>query len=154
MNNMTKIEEKNIVVAQLKYFRVSPRKVRPLLKTLKGKKATEVLAYLQFNNSRASAYLLKLFKSAISNAKNKGLEEEKLVVLEFVCDEGPVLKRFRAGHRGTALPYQRKLAHIKVVLVESKDEDKIKKIKKVSKIIEKENNNKPKTKEIAKNKNK
>lgn len=119
---MVKIDEKKVVQAQLKYFRVSPKKVRPLLKSLKGKKANKVLSYLKFDNSRASVYLLKLFNSALINAKNKGLEEEKLVVLEFSCDEGPVLKRFRAGHRGMLLPYQRKLAHLKVVLGEKEIE--------------------------------
>ena len=69
---MAKItDEKNtenlkIAVAKLKFFRVSCRKTRPLLSSLKGKNANEVLAYLKFSNNRISNYLYKLFYSCLS----------------------------------------------------------------------------------------
>jgi large subunit ribosomal protein L22 len=140
---MEKIIDQKKIVAKLKYFRISTRKVRPLLKSLRGKKAVEAVAYLKFNNSRIAVYLSKLMNSAMASAKDLGLSEDNLIINEFTCDEGPVLKRFRPGHRGVAFPYQRKLAHIQVVLTESKLKEKIKEVRtkpavvKANKIISK-----------------
>src|ERR1035437_9662345 len=108
---MSKEEMVKTAVAQLKYFRMSGRKVRPILKSFKGKKVNEVLAYLKFTPTRAATYLTKLVNSAVSNAKNKDLEETKLVVQGFTYDDGPFLKRFRPGYRGIAFPYKRRLGH-------------------------------------------
>jgi len=140
----TKEETKKMAVAQLKYFRVSSKKARPLLKSLVGKKVTEVLAYLKFNSTRVAPYLIKLINSAVANAKNMGLDETKLIIKEFTYDEGPVLKRFRPGYRGIAFPYKRRLGHIKLILIELeiKEIKKEKIVKKIKKIVNKKAKNK------------
>lgn len=114
---MSKLEEKT-VKAELKFFRVSPKKVRPILAELKNKTAQEVVQHLKFLPKKFGRDLAKLIQSAISNAESKGLNKEKMVIEELVCNEGPKLKRFRPGHRGVAFPYTRKLCHLKVVLRE------------------------------------
>lgn len=110
--------EPKVAQAQLRYFRASPKKVRLVIKELKGKPALEVMQILQFVPKRFARDLYKLVKSAVANAEQKGLNKEKLMVKEFICNEGPRLKRYRPGSRGVAYPYTRKLCHIKVVLEE------------------------------------
>jgi len=115
------VKEERVTKAELKFLRVSPKKVRAVLPKLKGKSAQEALQYLKFIPKKFSRELAKLIQSAISNAENKGFDKERMVIKEFVCNEGPRLKRFRPGHRGMAFPYTRKLCHLKVVLEETKD---------------------------------
>lgn len=114
-------KEERVAKAELKFLRVSPKKVRTVLPKLKDKSAQEALQYLKFIPKKFSRELAKLIQSAISNAENKGFDKERMVVKEFICNEGPRLKRFRPGHRGMAFPYTRKLCHLKVVLEEVKD---------------------------------
>jgi len=125
-NQKSPKEDKNIkiAVAKLRFFRVSCRKARPLITSLKGKSAQEGTAYLKFSSNRLSLYLYKLLGSCISNAENRGLKKDQLVIKEFFCDNGPVLKRFRPAHRGMALPYKRRLSHITVVLEETEIDKK------------------------------
>ncbi len=124
----TEIREKT-ARAELRFFRASPKKVRLVLRELKGKKAEEAIQILKFIPKRFSRDLIKLISSAMSNAENKGLDKERLVIEELVCNEGPRLKRYRPGHRGIAFPYTRKLCHIRVVLREAEAEIKTKKQK-------------------------
>ena len=112
--------EEKTVRAELRFYRVSPKRVRPFLRELKGKAVEEAMQILHFLNKRFARDLLKLLQSAVSNAENKGLNKEALMIEEFVCNEGPRLKRYRPGHRGIAFPFRRKLSHIRVVLKEEK----------------------------------
>jgi len=40
-------------------------------------------------------------------------------VASAVIENGPVLKRFKAGARGTAMPRRKKMSHIRIVLSEA-----------------------------------
>jgi large subunit ribosomal protein L22 len=39
-------------------------------------------------------------------------------VKSAIVDQGPVLKRFKAGARGTAMPRRKKMSHITIVLTD------------------------------------
>jgi small subunit ribosomal protein S3 len=41
-----------------------------------------------------------------------------LIVKSAIVDQGPVLKRFKAGARGTAMPRRKKMSHITIVLTD------------------------------------
>lgn len=99
-----------------KYLIASPKKLRevvPLIYKLSPPRAYEVLPFI---GKRAAECLRKVVGSALANARQKGVKEESLFFKEIQINEGPRLKRWRAGARGMAKPYVRKLSHIRVIL--------------------------------------
>ena len=56
-------------------------------------------------------------RSAIANAENNNnLSADSLRVKSAIIENGPVLKRFKAGARGTAKPRRKPMSHIRIVL--------------------------------------
>ncbi|KKQ97854.1 MAG: 50S ribosomal protein L22 [Candidatus Woesebacteria bacterium GW2011_GWB1_39_12] len=105
-----------------KFILMSPRKLReivPLVRNLSPKDAVE---RLPFADKRTAQPLRKVIETAIANARQKGLDEGSLVFKEIQIGEGPRLKRFRAGARGRAKPYKRRMSHIRVVLTTRNDQ--------------------------------
>lgn len=135
------------VIAKLRYLRIAPRKVRLVADLIRRKKTEEAQNILQFTNKRAAPILLKLLKTAISNAKNNfRLDEGNLYISKILVDGGPMLKRWRARARGQAFEIQKKTSHVTIILDEIvKEPRKIKKVKKVKKIkkVKKEVKEKP-----------
>lgn len=107
------------VRANAKYVPVSPQKVRLVLDLVRDKDVDEALAILEFTPKRAARYVTKVLKSAIANAEeNFGLAREDLYIAEIHADDGPTLKRGRAGARGRFKPILKRTSHITVVLGE------------------------------------
>lgn len=101
------------------------------------KKMTPLEAYekLPFVKKRAAEPLRKAIGTALANAREQGLSDTDLVFKEVQINEGPMLKRWRAGARGMAKPYNRRWSHIRIIL-ETKDDAQIKKGKKSKSKIE------------------
>lgn len=128
MNNQTIIKD----------VHVSPKKIRFLMdfvKKLKPVDAVDHLAYMPQHSAR-------ILKTAIQAAISSSVLALKTVpdMLKFrvlIIDQGHVLKRFRAGGRGTAKPIKRRMAHIKIILeIDQPKQNKIENIKnKKGKII-------------------
>lgn len=115
-----------IVKAKLSNYKQSPRKVRLVADLIRGKKVERAIQELSFVNKKATRAIKKLLQSAVANAKhNKGLNEKDLVLKEIRVDNGPTMKRFRAGARGQAYGLKRRSSHIMVAL-EDKEEKQIK----------------------------
>lgn len=113
-----------MVKAELKNHRQSPRKVRIVADSIRGKSIEQAINILTFTSKKASLPLRKLLDSAISNAThNFNLKTEYLFVKEITVDGGPIIKRWRARARGRAFPIHKHTSHVKVVLAE-KDVDK------------------------------
>lgn len=107
------------VRASVKYVPVSPQKVRLVLDLVRDKDVDEALSILQFTPKRAARHVAKVIKSAIANAEeNFGLVREDLYIEEIFADDGPMLKRGRAGARGRYKPMLKRTSHITVVLGE------------------------------------
>ncbi|MCK5285917.1 MAG: 50S ribosomal protein L22 [Candidatus Pacebacteria bacterium] len=124
------------IKAKLKNYRQSPRKVRLVANLIKGKKVEKVISELTFLNKRVSAVMKKLVESAIANAKhNNKINKEDLYIKEITVNEGPPMKRFRAGAKGRAFPYKKRTSHIDVVLEERKEVKK--EVEKTEKAVEK-----------------
>ncbi len=105
------------VQALTRYARMSPKKVREVARTIQGRKAPEAVEYLTLIPRKSARLLVKTLKSAIANAENNAnLAADTLTVKSAIVDGGPVLKRFKAGARGTAMPRRKKMAHILIVL--------------------------------------
>jgi len=107
-------------VSKLNYLHIAPRKVRLVTDTLKGLPVQEAETQLMLRPNRASKPVLKLLKSAVSNAKNnKKLNPSNLVIKSVRVDNGPMLKRFLPRAMGRATPIQKKMSHVTLILEES-----------------------------------
>ncbi len=107
-----------------RYVRMSPRKVRKVVDLIRGKSVSDALTVLHFMPHRASLPVEKVLRSAAANAVNKSergrLNPDDLVIKRIYVDEGPFLKRFRAGSLGRASMIRRRLCHITVVVSDEK----------------------------------
>lgn len=99
-----------------KYIIASPQKIREVVPLIKGLSPAKAYEILPFTGKRTSDKLRKVIGTALANAKEKGAKEENLYFKEIQIGEGPRLKRWRAGARGMAKPYKRRMSHIRVVL--------------------------------------
>lgn len=109
-----------IAKAVKRYERISPRKVKRLLDLIRGKGILEARALLHFNPSRSKIPILKTLNSAVANFKDVigtvRLEDSDLYIKEARADEGPTMKRWRAGFRGTADMIRKRTCHITLVV--------------------------------------
>jgi len=105
--------------AVIKYIHISPRKIRRVADMVRGQGVNEALTYLKFLPQGAARPVAKAIKSAAANAENvHGLSADELYIARITADDGPRLKRFRAGPRGRAKPILKRSAHITVVVSE------------------------------------
>lgn len=105
--------------ATAKMVRVSSRKVRLVLDTIRNKSVAEAFAILKFTPNGAASDVEKVLKSAVANAENNfDLDRASLVVSEVFANEGPTLKRFRPRAKGSASPINKRTSHITVVVAE------------------------------------
>jgi len=80
---------------------------------------TSAFASLTALNKKAARLVEKGLKSAVANAKVKGLEESRLLVSEIKADGGPVMKRFMARAMGRADEILKRSTHLTIILRES-----------------------------------
>ncbi|MEK7608298.1 MAG: 50S ribosomal protein L22 [Patescibacteria group bacterium] len=104
--------------ATVRYLRIAPRKVRSIADLIRGLSINEAEAQLIFHSRRPAQPLLKLLRSAVSGAKEKKLEIEKLFIKEIRVNQGPMLKRYLPRARGSASPIEKKMSHVTIVLEE------------------------------------
>ncbi|MEK7464271.1 MAG: 50S ribosomal protein L22 [Patescibacteria group bacterium] len=107
----------NIITAKLKYLRLPHRKTRFVANLIKGLPVDEAEAQLMLNSRRASPVLLKLLKSAISNAKNNNkLSSDSLYIKDIRVNQGNMFTRYTPRAKGSASPIQKKTSHVILVL--------------------------------------
>jgi large subunit ribosomal protein L22 len=110
--------------AEMRYLRVSPQKARLVLELIKGRRVEEARNTLLFTKKRVAAHIGKLLQSALDNAnflsaeKNLDVDLDNLYVKNAIANDGPRLKRIRPAPQGRAFRYQRRIAHITLVLEE------------------------------------
>jgi large subunit ribosomal protein L22 len=105
-----------IVMAQGKFLRLSPPKVRQVIDLIRNRDVREAEAILVSLNKRPKEYLIKILRQAIANAKVKGISPEQLYISKIICNVGPVWKRFKAAAFGRAAPIKKRTSHIKIEL--------------------------------------
>lgn len=105
-----------IASAKARHIRMSARKARMVLALVRGKTTQQALSVLESTQKRAAAVVNKLLRSAIANAKNKGIEEDGLYVSKIHADEGATWKRFRAASFGRGSRVRKRTCHIAVEL--------------------------------------
>jgi large subunit ribosomal protein L22 len=105
--------------ATLRYLRMTPRKVRLVIDTIRGKPVEEAINILTFSPKAAARPLAKLLKSAVANADNKGgFDIDKLVVESAIVNEGSTWRRWLPRAQGRATRVRKRTSHVTVVLGE------------------------------------
>jgi large subunit ribosomal protein L22 len=110
--------------ASAKYLRGSAQKARLVVDMIRGKRAGEALAILQFTNKRAAGSVEKCLRSAIANATeaaeraNVAVDPEDLWVKACFVDIGPTKhrRRVRPAPQGRAYREQRHFCHVTVLV--------------------------------------
>ncbi|MBR1884716.1 MAG: 50S ribosomal protein L22 [Clostridia bacterium] len=105
--------------AYLHDARISSRKVKIVIDTIRGKKAEEALAILKYTNKAAAPIVYKLVKSAMANAvNNHNMDASRLVISEIYANQGTTMKRIMPRAQGRAYQIRKRTSHITVVLKE------------------------------------
>lgn len=110
--------------AELKYARISSRKVQIVLDLIRNQPVDKAAAILKHTPKAACEYLSKLLDSAVANAvndPNKGMDKSSLYVAECFATGGPILKRMRPRAQGRAFRINKKTCHVTIVLREKED---------------------------------
>ena len=102
-----------------KNVRSSVRKLKPILKSIVGKKVEIAIRDLSFSEKRISKDVKKTISSAISNAENNfQYDIDNLVVKEAFCGKQVIMKRFRARAKGRASEIMKPYSNVTIVLSE------------------------------------
>lgn len=105
------------VKAQVKWVKISPRKLDRVVKLVRGKPAAEALRILKFMSGKGPGILGRAIQSALANAKNNyKLSEEGMVICEAYVNQGVTMKRWQPRARGRAFPIHKRSSHLTVWL--------------------------------------
>ena len=100
---------------------IAPRKARMTLDLVRGKDVATAEGILENTNTKASRLILKVLKSAVSNAvNNNGANESDLVISECYINPGPVYKRIKFASRGNVDRRDKRTSHITVKVSDGK----------------------------------
>lgn len=104
---------------------MSPRKVAVVAALVRGRSVADALTILEHTPRRSAIAVKKAIMSAQANADhNHGYKPATLQITEISVTPGPRLKRYRPISHGRAHPFQRKTAHIRVIVDGEKREVK------------------------------
>ena len=119
-NKKKKIDTKTVRSIN-KNIRSSTRKLKPILKSIVGKKVDIAIRDLAFSDKRISKEIIKTISSAVSNAENNfQYDIDKLIVKEAYCGKQIVMKRFRPRAKGKASPILKPYSNLTIILSEKK----------------------------------
>ena len=104
-----------------KNVRSSVRKLKPILKSIVGKKVEIAIRDLSFSEKRISKDVKKTISSAVANAENNfQYDIDKLFVKEAYCGKKIIMKRFRPRAKGRAAPILKPYSSVTIILTETK----------------------------------
>lgn len=110
--------------ATAKYVRMSPSKLKPVTDLVRGKDLNEALTILKFTPGKGAELVEKVVQSAAANAENNhDMNPDELYVAEIYANQGPTMKRFRAGAQGRASMILKRTSHIAVTLKSREEAD-------------------------------
>ena len=119
MNKLNKKTEKKIVKSVNKNVRSSVRKLKPILKSIVGKKVEIAIRNLSFSEKRISKDIKKTISSAIANAENNyQYDIDNLIIKEAYCGKQIIMKRFRARAKGRASEIIKPYSNVTIILTE------------------------------------
>ena len=119
-----KVANKMIAKASAKSLKTSIQKANLVLKLIRGVKVEKAISLLEFSKRRVSNEILKVLKSAVSNAENNHqLDIDKLFVKEATTGKSMVLKRFRPRARGRAGKILKPFSRVRILVEEREIKD-------------------------------
>ena len=114
-----KINDNKMVKSVNKNVRSSTRKLKPILKSIVGKKVDLAIRNLSFSDKRISNDVKKTISSAIANAENNyQYDIDNLIVKEAYCGKQVVMKRFRPRAKGRAAEIMKPYSNVTIILTE------------------------------------
>ena len=124
MSKKTKNKSENKIVRSVnKNVRSSNRKLKPILKSIVGKKVDIAIRDLTFSDKRISKDIKKTISSAVANAENNyQYDIDNLFVKEAYCGKQVIMKRFRARAKGLAAPIIKPYSNLTIILAEREKE--------------------------------
>lgn len=106
------------VRARLGDLHMSPRKVRLVIRLIKGKTVTQARQILKFTVKKATHPILKLLNSAAANAShNFQLQPDSMIIKNITANQGRVMRRFMPRAQGRAFPIKKRQSIVDVILV-------------------------------------
>lgn len=106
-----------IGLARGRFIQTSPRKIRQVVRLLRGMEVIRAQVLLANLPKGACRPISKVLNSAVANATRDGSwSAEQLVISRILADGGPVMKRFRAAAMGRALSIKKRLCHLTIEL--------------------------------------
>ena len=125
MNIKNKSTETKVVKSVNKNVRSSTRKLKPILKSIVGKKVDLVIRDLSFSDKRISNDVKKTISSAIANAENNfQYNIDNLFIKEAYCGKQIIMKRFRPRAKGRASAIKKPYSNLTIILSENKTMEK------------------------------
>lgn len=110
------------VTTKLNNLRITPRKVSLVLDQIRGKRVSQALTILEFQQKAAALPVKKLLLSAVNSWQLKYEEDElNLFINEVYVTQGTSLKRYRFAARGRMAPYKKRGSHVTLSLQAYKD---------------------------------
>ena len=106
--------------------RMSPQKMREVVRQIQGLPAAQAQAVLAVVPRKGARLVAKTLKSAIANAEDlkthkpeyNAMKTDQLVIKEAVAQTSSILRRFTPKARGSAGPILKRNCHIKIVLTD------------------------------------
>ena len=118
-NKKKKIDTKTVRSIN-KNIRSSTKKLKPILKSIVGKKVDIVIRDLSFARQRIARDIKKTVQSAVANAENNNQYDiDNLYVKEAYVGKSLVLKRFRPRAKGRASGIKKPYSNLTIILSEN-----------------------------------
>ena len=109
--------------AKARHLPISAQKMRLVCDQVRNMDADQALIVLEYMPHKGARFLYKLLESAIANAEeNYEMNRQDLYITQLFADEGPSMKRMKAGARGRYKPRVKRTAHLTIVLAERDEE--------------------------------
>ncbi len=109
-------EKRKLASATVKHIRIAPSKARLIANLIRGKQVEPALQLLRFSPRKGAAIALKVLRSAISNAKEKGVELDGLWVTGARVDGGRTIKRGITRAKGQMFMIRMRSSHFTIEL--------------------------------------
>jgi len=111
------------VRASARHLPISAQKMRLVCDQVRNMDADQALIVLKFMPHKGARFLYKLIESAVANAENNfELNRQDLYISQLEANEGPSMKRVKAGARGRYKPRVKRTAHMALILSERDEE--------------------------------
>ncbi len=119
MNKAKQTIDSSLIKSVNKNIRSSVKKLKPILKSIVGKKVDIAIRNLSFSEKRISKDIKKTITSAIANAENNyQYDIDNLIVKEAYCGKQVIMKRFRARAKGKAARIVKPYSNLTIILTE------------------------------------